>query len=314
MFILTIGIFLIGVIISFLAYSFFSRLDSRDRFKQTMRRAQGYTNESQREVDLNASFVSRTFGKFFIKIIPAVSARAPSSYMDNVRKKMIKLGKPKTEAVENFIVVKALFLIPALVTLYWLLASFLANRLSFFTVAIGMFLMVIFLFGPDLYIRNRVDARREAISQQLPDILDLLTISVEAGLGFEQAVDRVVSNVPGPLSDEMGRMLGETRSGMTRADALRALDRRVEVPEVRSFVMAIIQADKFGVSVGTILRSQSEEMRIKRRQLAEEKAQKAPIKLLAPMMICIFPVLFIVILSPAALKIFGIFSSGQFGG
>lgn len=310
---LILGLLLIGALFSFLAYAFFSNLDDRDRFRQTMRRAQGYTSDSQREVDLSTSLANRTLGRIFTRVIPSITSKVPASYMDGVRKKMIKLGKPKANAIENFMLAKVLFMIPALITFYWLIATISANGLSLLVLMIGFFLMVIFAFGPDLYLRNRVDARREAITQQLPDILDLLTISVEAGLGFEQAVDRVVSNVPGPLSEEMGRMLGETRSGMTRADALRALDRRIEIPEVRSFVMAILQADKFGVSIGSILRSQSEEMRIKRRQLAEEKAQKAPIKLLAPMMICIFPVLFIVILSPAALKIFGIFSSGEFG-
>jgi tight adherence protein C len=126
---------------------------------------------------------------------------------------------------------------------------------------------------------------------------------VEAGLGFEQALDRTIASVPGPLTEEFSRMLGETRAGAARSDAMRALDDRTDVPEVRSFVLAILQADTFGISIGRVLRAQSEEMRIKRRQLAQEAAQKAPIKMLIPMVFCIFPALFIVVIGPAIINI-----------
>jgi len=136
-----------------------------------------------------------------------------------------------------------------------------------------------------------------------------MSAGVQAGdaVGRDEVVDRVITAVPGPLSDEFSRMLGETRAGAARADAMRAMDERCDVPDLRAFVLAIIQADTFGVSIGRVLRSQSQEMRIKRRQLAQERAQKAPVKMLFPMVFCIFPALFVVILGPAILSIMDTF-------
>jgi tight adherence protein C len=162
--------------------------------------------------------------------------------------------------------------------------------------------------APELALRRRTAERARLMRRDLPRHLDLLTISVEAGLGFDQALDRVVRALPGPLADEFARMSGEVRAGMPRGDSLRAMAERCPVDEVRLFAMAMVQADSFGVSVGPVLRNQAVEMRIRHRQSAQMQAQKAPVKLLIPMVLCIFPALLVVLAGPALLSIRSLFS------
>jgi tight adherence protein C len=149
--------------------------------------------------------------------------------------------------------------------------------------------------------------RQKAIQRALPDVMDLLTISVEAGLGFDAALANVRSNVPGPLSEEIGRMLQEMQLGVPRVEAFRHLGERTDVDELRAFILAMVQADQFGISIAKVLRSQAHDLRIRRRQRAEEQAIKVPVKLLFPLIVGFMPSLFLVVAGPGVIQIARVF-------
>jgi tight adherence protein C len=165
--------------------------------------------------------------------------------------------------------------------------------------------------APGATLDIKAKGRQEGIRRALPDTMDLLTISVEAGLGFDAALHQVVKSTEGPLAQEIARMLQEMQVGVSRVDALRSLASRTDVEELTGFTLAIIQAEQFGVSVSKVLRSQASVLRTKRRQRAEEKAMKVPVKILFPLIFCILPAMFIVLMGPAVIKIgqffFGVF-------
>jgi len=164
-------------------------------------------------------------------------------------------------------------------------------------------MLVVGILGPDAILSRRIDERRAAMEHDLPDVIDLLVISVEAGLGFEGALGRVVQNVPGELSDEFSRMLQETRVGVSRHRAMKSLADRTDVEDLNSFIMAMNQAEAFGVSISRMLRVQADEMRVRRRQRVQERSFAAPVKMVFPLIFCIFPALFVVLLGPAVIQI-----------
>ncbi len=174
---------------------------------------------------------------------------------------------------------------------------------SMMKLAIGGLILFMGFFGPEASLSRAIDDRRKTMERQLPDIIDLLVISVEAGLGFEAAMARVVQNVPGDLSDEFKRTLSETRVGVSRNVAFRNMADRTDVDDLNSFILSLIQADQFGVSIARMLRVQADEMRVRRRQRIQERAFAAPVKMIFPMLFCIFPSIFIVILGPAVINI-----------
>ena len=300
---------LAGAAVAGLVYVILSRQEEAREARETLSQVDGYDVSAAAQAgvldegDLQGSFWER-FGSDVFSGVGDLGRRfTPQGYVEKVRHKFIMAGRDSTAEVDRFLAMRvfALVAIPFVIIFF-----FFWNPLEFEGLTrlmiVGAVLAALVL-GPDAKLTRAVDQRQTAILKDLPDVLDLLTISVEAGLGFEQALDKTIATVPGPLSTEFARMLGETRAGASRADAMRAMDTRIDIAEVRSFILAILQADTFGVSIGRVLRAQAEEMRIRRRQIAQEKAQKAPVKMLIPMVFCIFPALFVVILVPAVIQI-----------
>jgi tight adherence protein C len=300
---LLLGGLLLGAAIGLVVWTVLGQVNEKAVIRDSLRQLEGYEVENVRDQELLIPFTERAIAPVLGGLTSLGRRFTPVGYVDGVREKFIYAGRPSADAVDRFLAVRVITvaLVPVLFIVFFVWNPL---RMEGLLQLAGFALLCLaLLIGPDALLSRRVEERQLAMQRQLPDVLDLLTISVEAGLGFEQALDRTIAAVPGALSEEFSRMLGEVRAGSTRADAMRALEQRTSVAEVRSFVLAILQADTFGVSIGRVLRSLSEEMRIKRRQLAEERAQKAPVKMLIPMVFCIFPALFVVVLGPAILNI-----------
>jgi tight adherence protein C len=294
----------IGAGLALVTFSLVSQAEEKRTVRQSLRGLDGYeTVENQRDRELLNPLRERALIPVLHGMTRLGRRFTPVGYVDGVRQKFVLAGQGTSDAVDRFLAIRVatVALIPFVFWFFMILNPLAMTGTS--QMAVFALTVLALGIGPDAKLNRRVQERQRAVLQQLPDILDLLTISVEAGLGFEQALDRTIGAVPGPLTEEFARMLGETRAGSSRAEAMRALEARLDVPEVRSFVLAILQADTFGISIGRVLRSQADEMRIRRRQLAQERAQKAPVKMLIPMVFCIFPALFVVVLGPAMINI-----------
>lgn len=167
-------------------------------------------------------------------------------------------------------------------------------------------------FLPDLLTYNAGLRRQDELRRGMADALDMLTVCVEAGQGFDGALSQVARTTAGPVAGEFARVMSEIQIGRGRGEAFQALGERTSLPEVRNFVSALVQADRLGLPIANVLREQSKEMRVARRQAAEEKAQKVPVNILFPLLLCIFPAIFIVILGPAVVRLAALFTSGAF--
>lgn len=250
---------------------------------------------------LDRPFVDRVIRPILEKLATMTTRSMPAKKRISLHHKLMMAGNPWDLTPNEFMVIQygIVLGLPALVVLVLVPLGTPFSKVSLF--AIGAAIVGTIL--PEYLLKLRAARRQEEIQKTLPDVLDLLTVSVEAGLGFDAALVKVVEKTQGVLSVEFHRVLQESKMGKPRRDALRDLATRTGVEDLAAFVGAIIQADQLGVSIGNVLRLQSEQMRLKRRQRAEEKAMKAPIKMLIPMVIFIFPTIFIVLIGPALIEI-----------
>ncbi len=285
----------LGVVIAVLGSQMGSRLDPvQARLQQIAVRPR-----TLEELELQRPIGDRTIKPIIRALSGLVGRFYPANTYRSLSLKLKRAGMESTSA-EFFLGVKAFVAIVGAVAGTAVTNLIAPDLLP--TLAGGAGGLVLGFMLPDYYLSSKAGSRSGKILETLPDALDLLTISVEAGLGFDAALVKVTEKMRGPLSDEFKRASGEQRVGKSRQEALRGITERVEQKELANFISAIIQADQLGVSMSKVLRIQSEQMRQERRQRAEEKAARAPILIMLPTIGCIFPSLFIVILAPAALS------------
>ena len=247
-------------------------------------------------------FRERALAPFIAKVARVMLRINPRTTTESVAARLMAAGMRKTSP-SGFIAAKGILAIGG-AFFGIVLASVVAPK---YAMLWALLFGLIGFIGPGMYLNSRVRRRQANVAAELPDALDLLSVSVEAGLGFDGAVQKLTEHMEGSLIEEFELALGEMRIGEGRQEALKKMSERSASPEMASFVRAIIQADQLGISLGRILRIQAGDTRLKRQMLAEEKAMKAPIKMLFPTVLFIFPAMFIVILGPAFLNLAKIF-------
>lgn len=230
----------------------------------------------------------------------------PAGRVDSVRQKLELAGNPPAWSPDRVFAWKIIGLFAGAVVGFFVALALESPFVWVVGATVGLALAGFFL--PNFVLYQAAGERSLEIQRALPDTIDLLAISVSAGLAFDAALEQVARNTEGPLADEFFRVLSEMQIGRSRSEALRALGDRTDVDDLRAFVTAMVQADEFGVPIAQVLRVQADELRIKRRQYAEERAQKVPIKLIFPLVIFIMPAIFVVLIGPAAFRIIDTFS------
>lgn len=260
--------------------------------------------QSLEEIELSLSFKDRVFVPLVRRFADITTRFTPQKQLEDIRHQLELAGMSTDPA--SFFAMRIIFTLVMLgggFMLFFVIAASNFDRGSAMLYTAGFTALGYFL--PIMMIKSRITRRQQSIVKSLPDALDLLVICVEAGLGFDMAMGKVFEKWDNDLALAFGRVLREIQLGKTRRDALRDMAGRMDVPDVTTFVAAIIQADQLGVSIGKVLRVQADQMRVKRRQRAQEKAHQAPVKMMIPMVFLIFPSIWIVLLGPSAIILFG---------
>ena len=287
-----------GVLLVFMGLSGRAALDPVQARLSQLGTMQAQTLE---ELELQAPLFDRTLRPLAGRLSGVGKRLTSQSKVGRTERNLAMAGNPGNLRTVDFLGLKVLLAGICSAVAVLLLGVVFGNFVFGFVAGIGFALLGFVL--PDFWLGRHISARKKAILRGVPDTLDLLTISVRAGLGFDGALAKVVEKTSGPLAEEFRRVLAEVRMGKARRDALRDVVARTDVPALTNFIGAIIQAEQLGVAISKVLQIQSEQLRIERRQRAEELAAKAPIKMLFPLVGCIFPSMFIVILGPAIILI-----------
>ncbi|MCD2443473.1 type II secretion system F family protein [Agromyces sp. SYSU K20354] len=230
----------------------------------------------------------------------SLASAAPKGYVGWLEKQIVYAGRPSGWTITSIVTWKVV--LATVATVFGLLFV-LNGGPQPFKVVLAVAAVVLLFFAPDIMINSRAHERQQAILYALPDTLDQMTIAVEAGLGFDSAMAKAARGGEGPLAEELIRVLQDMSIGRTRRESFEELDKRTSSEDLRRFIRAIVQADAYGVAIGEVLRVQAGEMRTKRRQRAEEQAQKVTVKIIFPLIFCLLPAMFIVILTPAVIGI-----------
>lgn len=268
---------------------------------EDIRMRQGADALRAEDEELSKPFSERVLRPIFENLYGQLMRLAPASFKERIRRKLLQAGRPVDAA--SFIGLKTILSSAGLLIGLAGVAFGKSDAPLFTRVVLPVTFAFLGAFLPEFWLSQKVGERKKAFTKALPDVLDLLSVSVEAGLGFDGAIQKVSEKFSEPISGEFYMYLKEVRLGKSRAEALRNLADRTDHHDIRTFTASIIQADQLGASMARVLRMQSESMRLKRKQRAEERAMKAPIKMLFPMMIFIFPTVFLVILGPAVIHI-----------
>jgi tight adherence protein C len=302
------GLNLLGILAAFLAVALASiavwdfALERRQVFKNLRSvRAIELSPSEVRQRELARPFTQRVALPALKNIGSLGRKFTPSSVTERLAKELVYAGTPAGWDAERVLAMKLLG--AGVLGIGLLLLTHLGHMSNLRSLIIALLGVFAGYYAPEWILRAKSGQRQGNIQRTLPDALDLLSITVEAGLGFDAAVARVARQAGGPLGEELHRVLQEMQIGKSRSDALRDLGDRSTVPELKSFVLAMVQADVFGISISKVLHVQAHEMRVKRRQRAEEKAQKVPVKIVFPLIFNIFPSLFVVLLGPAIITI-----------
>lgn len=278
----------------------------RDKVRERLERYAEQTPLTLQEMEWQEPFADRVLKPILQKAAGGILRLTPQHYIHSLREKLQLAGNPYGWGIAEFMGLRALT--GALGLAIGLAAGLLALSQPLQTAGIALLVGLLGFQFPVIWLGGMIRRRQKEIQKALPDALDLLTISVEAGLGFDAAMAKVATRWNNELSKGFDRGLSEIRLGKDRSQALKVMSERMQVEDVRNFVAAVVQADELGVPIAKILRVQSQQMRVRRRQRAEEAAQKAPIKMLFPMVFLIFPALYVVILGPAVPRVMEVFA------